>query len=163
MTPTTKKILIFGALAVAGVSLLGYQKSKRLQAIFDKMTIRPNSLPKNIEASLTQISFEIDVLLSNPTGEDFAVSGYVATLTQVMVYFRGKFLGVANVMIDEIAVPRMGQLVLQDIRVVVATKTIMSNIMTISDQLQSLGSLNINDLTFTGVVNVLGTNYEIGT
>lgn len=161
MKPSTKKVLLVGGLFAAGLSVLAYNKAKNLSGIFDQMTIRPHGIPKNIKINLTQITFDIDIVLNNPTGQDFAVSGYVATLSQVMVYFKGKFLGVANVLIDDISVPRYDSLVLKNIPVTVATSTILSNIMTIYDQLQSTTAMS--DIKFTAVVDVLGVNYEIGT
>lgn len=117
------------------------------------MTIAPAGV-RNIKVSLTSITFNLDVALKNPTGQDFAVSGYVATLKRIIINYKGQFLGVADVNIDEIGVPKFNTLVIRDLPVVVATSALLQNIMTIT-------SLDYKDLQITAVVEALGTEYTI--
>ncbi len=162
MKPLTKNLILLGGALIAGSFLIGLEKVSKLTAIFDKMTIKPNSLPRNVRASLSQIKFNIDIILSNPTKEDFAVSGYVATLSQVVVYYKGTFLGVAQVAIDQISVPAYQTLVLKNIEIVVATTTILNNVSTLATAMDNMTVNLLNDLEFVGVVEVLGSYYEIG-
>lgn len=162
MKPIVKNLLIAGALTLVGLSLLASEKIDNLIAIFDKMTIKPNSVPKNIKLlnpnkfGIPQtLSFDIDIILKNPTGEDFAASGYIADLTKVNVYYKEKFLGSANVNINEISVPKTDTLILYNIPIQVQTLNILSNAAAITN-------ININDLIFTGTIEVLGIEYEIG-
>ena len=160
MTSTIKNLLIVGGLIAAGSIVLTTRKVTKLVAIFDKMTIKPSSFPRNIRLSFQQIRFNIDIVLANPTREDFAVSGYVATLTQVAVFYKDNFLGVANVSIDEISVPAYRTLILKDIDIAVATSTALNAIPGLITQMQTMSFMD--DLKFTGVVEVLGSYYEIG-
>jgi hypothetical protein len=150
-----KKILI-GAIAVlAIIAIYGYNKAQQMTAVFGKMTIKPNSLPKAIKINLDTISFAIDILLLNPSVDDFAVTGYIATLTKVKVFYKQKYLGQAAVNIDEISVPAKGQLVLHDIPVLLPLENILSN-------LTEFLNPNMNDLSFTGIIDVAGNEFEIG-
>lgn len=126
------------------------------------MTIKPNSLPKNIRFSNPNklgipqtMNFDIDILLKNPAYEDFAVTGYVATLVQVNAFFKNKYVGSADVFIDEISVPANDILILHDIPMSVNYLNALQNI-------NDIENLTINDFSFTGVIEVLGVKYEIG-
>ncbi|HLF53533.1 hypothetical protein [Flavobacterium sp.] len=161
MKPVVKNLLIAGTIAFVGFALIAAEKAINLKAIFDQMTIKPNSLPKKFKfynpnsLGIPQtVSFAIDILLTNPTGEDFAVSGYVATLKRVNVFYQGNFLGTANVNIDEVSVLSHNTLILHDIVVEVASGNILTN-------LSAITNLSMNDLVFTGIIEVLGNEYEI--
>lgn len=149
----TKTLLIAGALAVAGFAIFSYNKVTNLIDIFSKMTIQPVGL-RNLKVSFTAITFNLDIDLKNPTSQDFAVSGYVATLKRLVINYKGQFLGVADVNIDEVAVPKFNSLRIKDLPVVVAPKTLVQNIMTIT-------SLDYKDLQITAVIEALGTEYTI--
>jgi hypothetical protein len=150
-----KKILVGVIAIVALLAIYGYKKATDLAAVFGKITIKPNSLPKAIKINLDTFSFTIDILMVNPSVDDFAVTGYIATLTKVKVFYKQKYLGEAAVNIYEISVPGKGQLVLHDIPVVLPIDNILSNA---TDFL----NLNMNDLTFTGIIDVAGNEFEIG-
>jgi hypothetical protein len=150
-----KKIL-FGVIAIISLfAIYGYKKAKDMADIFAKITVKPNSLPKDVKINFNTISFTIDILMENPTVDDFAVTGYIATLSKVKVFYKQKYLGEAKVNIYEISVPGKGQLILHDIPVVLPVDNILSNA---TDFL----NLNINDLTFTGIIDVAGNEFEIG-
>ncbi|HEX8269756.1 MAG TPA: hypothetical protein VF581_07680 [Flavobacterium sp.] len=162
MNASAKNVLIIGALILAGGVALGYKKVSNLMAIFEKMTIEPYSVPRNIRATWTQIDFNMDIILKNPTTHPFAVTGYVATLKQIMVYYKGTFLGVANLHLTEIAVPAYGSLVLPNVNIVVGTASLLSNAAALIPEMQTMSMNQLyNDLTFRGLVDVLGTQYEI--
>lgn len=162
MTPTTKKVLIVGGLVLVGYLIITAEKLMKMKAIFEKMTLTPFSIPKNIKLIKpnsfgipTTISFDIDVKMENPTGDDFAVSGQIATLKKIDISYDGKFIGTANVNIIEISVPNNNSLILHDINVEVAISNALSNI-------SSLMNMDINKITITGVIDVLGVNYNVG-
>lgn len=162
MKPIIRNLLIAGTLGIIAFGLMASDKIDQLTAIFGQMTIKPNSLPKNIRFSNPNVlgipktlSFDIDIILKNPTAEDFAVSGYVATLTNVNVYFKGKMLGNAAVNIDEVSVPSNDTMILHDINIKVEALDILQNA-------TAFQNINVNDLTFTGTIDVLGIAYEVG-
>lgn len=151
----------------AGLILTGllygtYNRAKELAEIFSHMSISPASLPKNFKLKLTRIDFTIDIKLVNPTADDFAVSGYVATLKRVLVYYRGQLIGMANVNIDEISVPRQDTMILHDVPITLSTLDLAQNITALLPQLQNLSTSTLNDLSFTGVIEAMGREYEIG-
>lgn len=153
---TTGKKILIGAIVLIGlIAIYGYNKAVAMKAVFDKIIIKPNSLPRNIKINLNTVEFIIDILLQNPSSDDFAVSGYVATLTKINVFYKNNFIGQSVVNIDEISVPAKDTLVLHDIQVVLQVDNLLSYA---ADFLQP----NINDFSFTGVVSVLGNEYEIG-
>ena len=163
MKPAVKKVLIVSTLLIAGFGMIAYEKVNRLKAIFDLMTIKPHGLPKNVGMlPFTQIYFDIDIILTNPTTEDFSASGYVVTVTEIAVFFRGRFIGHAKVDINEIDVPHKDTLILKNVHVVVATEALLENIMTLTQQLESMDSIDMDDLQFTAILEVLGNYYEIG-
>ena len=163
MKKATRTIAVIG-LATAGLLYLGYRKTKRLKAIFEQMTIRPYGLPRNMKLSnwAREISFDIDFLLENPTGDDFAFTGYVAELKQVSVYYKGQYLGSARVAISELSVPAKDRLILHDVHIVIPTTTLLDDLAELGPQLNNLNAVTVNDLRFTGLIEVLGVNYEIG-
>lgn len=157
MTPKAKKILLIVAVLAASIIAYGAYKAWQLKAIFDQMTIKPGGLPKNIKASLTNMRFELDVVLSNPTAEKFALTGYVATLKKVMVKYKGVYLGQANVNIDEIIVPDNSTAIIPNVPIDVATTALLDNLMVFTS-----GAFKLSDFEIKGEVEVLGKIYQIG-
>lgn len=154
-----KNVAIIAGLFIAGSALLAINKVKGLASIFDHMTIKPNSFPKQVKTTLTSITFNIDIRISNPTKEPFAVSGYIATLKRIDVFYKDNFIGSADLLLDEISVPANGHTILRDVRIAVAPAVLLQNIMTLAQQLTT--SMNLNDLKFIGVIDVLGTEYIV--
>ena len=131
-----------------------------LAAVFAKMTIAPNSLPKNFKISGQGITFDIDIILTNPTRADFSVSTYVATLKRILVYYKGELLGVAAVEISEIEVPNYNSLILKNVNISIPYGTVLLN----QEQLRlEFANMTLfNHLSFSGVVEAMGTEYQIG-
>lgn len=153
---TTGKKVLLGAIAIIGLmAIYGYKKAQKLYAIFEKMTIEPNSVPKILDVNLKTIKFSIDIIMRNPTVEDFAVSGYIATLTKVKMFYNNIFIGVANVSIDEISVPQQGTLILHNIPITVPITNLLN-------EANNLIDFDINKLAFTGTIQVAGNEFEIG-
>ncbi len=150
-----KKIVIGIIAIVVLIAIYGYKKATDLYEIFSKITIKPNSIPKSIKINLDTLSFKIDIIMLNPSVDDFAVTGYIATLNKVKIFYKQKYLGESDVNIYEISVPGKGQLILHDIPVVLPIDNILSNAI-------DFLNLNMNDLTFTGIIDVAGNEFEIG-
>lgn len=148
----SKNLLIAGGALVLGGMLMAYSKTQRLIQIFENMTIKPSGLPKKVKIDLQNISFDIDIVLQNPTGEDFAVSGGVATLRKLAVYYKGQFLAVANTNVQSVSVPSYDKMILHDITVVVPTTQLLSVIGS-----QSLSNVSVNDITVVGTIEAFGT------
>jgi len=159
---TTKKILIAGGLVLVGYLIITAEKLMKMKAIFEQMTLAPFSLPRNIKfinpnsfGIPTTITFDIDVKMENPTGSDFAVSGQIATLKKINLFYDGNFLGIANTNIIEVSVPNHNSMILHNINVEVAISNALNNS-------AALMNMDINKITITGVIDVLGVNYDIG-
>jgi hypothetical protein len=150
-----KKILYGSIAAIALFAIYGAKRATELAAVFNEMTIEPNSAPKKVKINLQTLSFNMDFLLSNPSNEDFAVSGYIATLKLIKVYYKGIFLGFANVNIDTVSVPSNNTMVLHDLPIQIPVKNVV-NLLT------DLLDFDFNLMTFKAIIDVAGTQFEIG-
>jgi hypothetical protein len=154
MTNKVKYILISLGIIAVGTSVIAANKIATLKNIFDKMTIVPVGISK-LKINLTSISFLLDIKITNPTGDDFAISGFsVASLRKLNIFYKGNYLGSAAANITEISIPKQNELIIHDIPVEVATQAILQNIMTITN-------ISINDITIEAVVSVAGNEYKI--
>jgi hypothetical protein len=152
---TTKKILLGSLAAVVLFAIYGAKRATELAAVFQNMTIEPNSLPKKIKTTLQTLSFNMDFLLTNASNEDFAVSGYIATLKLVKVYYKNVFLGFANVNIDTVSVPSNDTIILHDLPIQVPIRNVVN-------LLNDLLEFDFNQMTFKAIIEVAGTQFEIG-
>jgi hypothetical protein len=149
-----KIIGITVAAFLIGAAVIAANKAVKLKETFDKMTIKPVWISK-IKITLTQLSFNLDIKITNPTGDDFALSGFsAAALKRVNIFYKGTYFGSAVANITEISIPNNNELIIRNLPVVVATQNILSNIMTIEN-------ISVNDLTIQAVVTVLGKDYII--
>lgn len=157
-----------GTLLIAGgvaLLFLGYQakrKVERLAAIFSSMTIKPYGLPRDVKlVGLKNLSFVTDIILENPTAEDFSVSGYIAVLESISVHYRDRYLGSALVDVEEVSVPANRTLVLHDLKVTIATGEILDNLFDLYLALSGGGD-PWGEVTFKGVIDAPGGPYQIG-
>lgn len=163
MKPIVKKIIIASALTLLGLSLMASDKITRLSEIFERITIKPASLPKSIKfynpnnLGIPQnVSFLIDLKITNPDYESFTASGFgVAKLSTVDVFFKNNHIGTADVNLEDIDVPAQGSYILKDLKVSGNTFSILANA-------NSFQNLNLTDLQFIANIEVLGIDYEIG-
>lgn len=151
---TTKKIIIGLGAFFALTLLYGYNKVVELKAIFDKMTIEPYKFT-NIKIDFTKVTIVMDFLLANPSKQDFAVSGYVATLTKVKVFYKNIFFGIANINMDEVSVEAEHSIIIHDISIVLPIKKLVDN-------LESVLDFDEKHLSFIGIIEVAGNEFEIG-
>lgn len=157
-------------IAIAVAAVLGvaawYAKDKIETAIevFQNVSIKPFSLPKNIRFSNPNslnipqnVNFNIDIAIVNPDFRDFSASGFgVIKLASVSAYFQNALIGVANLNLEEIIVPAQSQFILQNVAMTGNTLSILQNIAAFSN-------IKLSDLKFTAIIeDVLGNQYEIG-
>lgn len=156
MTATAKKVTAIVLIGLIAIIAFGFVKAKKLKEIFDKMTITPASFPKGLDINFNEnrIKFKIDIRLTNPTKEDFNANGFIAKLSKVKVFYDNKYLGVSTVNISDISIPHQNEIILHDIDVVVD----FSNAV---DILLSLSNFSTDKLSFSGVIEVAGVEYEI--
>ena len=163
MKPAVKNLLIGTGIALAFFSFAVYDSVTTALTVFEKIGIKPISLPKKISFSNPNdlgipqnISFAIDIKIENPDFREFAVSGYgVASLKQVDIYFKDFHLGTANLELEEITVPAQSSLIIEDVPFVGNTLSVLQNATAFSN-------LSLSDLRFTGIIEALGTQYQIG-
>lgn len=163
MKPTTKKIVISALVVLAFVAVWGFNKAKTLMAIFEKITIDPSRISK-VDVSLNRIKFNIDVLLTNPTQEDFNVSGFgIATVKSVSIFYDGVYIATSNVDLSEISLPAINKIILHDIVVEVPQPLdfVANNLVLISNMFQDFKKLNIDKITTTATIQVAGQTIEI--
>lgn len=149
----TSHLIIGGVAVIGAVSYLGYKKVESLADTFDKMTIKPVGA-RNFKPSWGSLKFNLDVALHNPTAQDFAVNGMVATLKRLVMNYKGQFLGYADLNIDEISIPKFNTLVIRDLPITVGTGILIQNLLSVT-------SLDFNDLQITAVIEALGSEFTI--
>lgn len=152
MKTGTKIIIGVGAFLLL-VTYLGYAKAKKLQAIFDKILINVTGF-RNLNASLTDIRFNVDIELTNPTGEDFSVNGYFVTLTRLNFFYKGKYLATAKPQIETVLVPANNKLKISNIPVVLPTASVVAYAM-------EFLTFDINNLSVEAVIEVAGSEILI--
>lgn len=147
-----KIALGIGVATVAG-SVYAYNKVQKLIKVFEQITISPKNI-SNLKISLKQISFTTDLLFSNPTNENFDVSGYVATLVRLNFFYNGNYMATAKPIVNEITIPAQNQLLFKNIPIVLSTENLVY-------QLNDLINFDTNKLTVEAVVKVGNTEYYI--
>lgn len=149
-----KHILIASGLFIGAAAAFGYQKVKNLQAIFDKMSIKPVDI-SGLNVGAVRIKFKLDIKIVNPTNEYFSVSGAsVARLKTLSIFRNGDYLGTANLDLEEIDIPANSYKLLKYVPFEVDTLNLVTNIF-------SMASVDISQLTIVATVDVLGTEYII--
>ena len=162
MKPAVKNFLIIGGLLVTALAVAGAKKLKNLQYAFSMMTISQHGWIDPSKVELIRpfkpdgiMRFKTNVILVNKSLEDFSLNGgYVASLTKLAFIYNGTTIGFANVYINTINVPAVGQTIIENIPVELPTANILNNIANIPDM--------VNKFKIIGYVDVLGTEYIIG-
>lgn len=149
-----RTILIAAGLVVGGLAWAGYEKVKRFQAAFEKMTIYPSKIT-NIKFGFLQIDFKLSFKITNPTDEDFSVSAAgLVTLNKINVYRKGDFLGTAILNIDALELPAKQTITIENLPFSVASIAVIETALTME-------SFNVNDLTIEAIVSVMGKEFTI--
>ncbi|CAM3968889.1 hypothetical protein FLCU109888_11575 [Flavobacterium cucumis] len=150
---TRTKIIIAIVALLTLISFYGYRKAMRLKAIFEKITIAVSGF-RNLKLTLTDIRLDVDVTMLNPSGENFEVSGYIATLKRMNFFYNGKYLATAKPVLSEISIPANNQLKIANIPVVLPTASVLAFTM-------DFMSFDIDKLTVEAVIEVAGTEIYI--
>lgn len=150
---TSTKIIIGVVSLLALIAFYGYKKAMKLKDVFSKIDIKPTGF-RNLKASLTDIRLDVDVVMINPTNEDFSVSGYIANLKRLNFFYKGKFLATAKPEMAQISIPANNQLKITNIPVVLSTQAVLENTM-------EFLSFNINNLSVEAVIEVAGSEIYI--
>lgn len=150
---TKTKVIIGIVVLIALITFYGYRKAMKLRALFEKITISASGF-RNLKMSLTDIRFDIDVIMFNPSGDNFEVSGYIATLKRLNFFYNGKYLATAKPVLSEISIPANNQLKISNIPVVLPTASVVAFTM-------DFLSFDINKLTVEAVIEVAGTEIYI--
>lgn len=150
----TKNILIASGAIVAVAAWWGYNKIQKLKAVFEQMTVLPSGI-SGINITLAAIRFKLNFTINNPTAEDFSITtGKMAAIKRIIVYRKGKLLGVAQVDIDNIEIPAYAAIEIKDIELQVAVSSLLDNIMTIQ-------GISLDEITIACVVSVIGKEFTI--
>ncbi|AXG72932.1 hypothetical protein DVK85_01270 [Flavobacterium arcticum] len=150
----TKNVLIVTGFLLTGIALVAYEKIKKMQAVFDRMSIQPSGL-SNLKFGLKTISFKLGLKINNPTNQGFYVSGgSLVTLKKVDIYFKNQFLGTANVNVTSIAIPEHSSIEITGIPISMLTQNVLGNV--IGNQ-----NLDFNELTIIATLSVLGNEYIV--
>lgn len=150
---TSTKIIIGVIVFIALISFYGYRKAVKLKALFEKITISATGF-RNLKVSLNDIRLNVDVEMFNPTGDNFEVSGYIATLSRLNFFYNGKYLATAKPQLSEISIPANNQLKISNIPVVLPTASVLAYA---TDFL----TFDFNKLSVEAVIEVAGTEIFI--
>lgn len=153
MKPAVKNTIIFGGLLLGAIALFALEKVEKLKRVFEKLLIEPKNI-REVKLSLQTISFVTDILLTNPSEESFDVSGYVATLSRLNFFYKGKYLGTAKPTLTEINVPANNKLELKNIPVVLSTSSLLQNV-------SEIYAFSVDNLTVEAVITIAGKDYYI--
>lgn len=150
---TKTKIIIGIVVILVLISFYGYKKAMKLKALFEKITISPTGF-RNLKMSLSDIRLNVDVSMFNPTGDNFEVSGYIATLNRLNFFYNGKYLATAKPVLSEISIPANNELKISNVPVVLPTSSILAYAM-------EFLTFDINKLSVEAVIEVAGTEIFI--
>ena len=150
---TKTKIIIGIVVILVLISFYGYKKAMKLKALFEKITISPTGF-RNLKMSLSDIRLNVDVSMFNPTGDNFEVSGYIATLNRLNFFYNGKYLATAKPVLSEISIPANNELKISNIPVVLPTSSVLAYAM-------EFLTFDINKLSVEAVIEVAGTEIFI--
>jgi len=150
----TKKLLVAGGLTLAAFTIYGFKKVESLKAVFDRMTIKPTRV-SSIKVDLNKVSFNIDILIENPTNTGFALTGAsIASLKRIMVYRDGVSLGTVEVNMQSIDIAAYSSAAITNLPFTISTESVLYNLITAS-------SFDMNKLKIIAIVGVLGAEYVI--
>lgn len=157
MNANIKKVLYVAGGALVVSSIYGFQKVSKIKNIFDKMDIKPDSFSKfSPDFQNALIRFNLNVKLSNKVSDDLYVTGVsVATLKEIIVFYKGTYIATAKVNIIEISIPGNTDLIIKNIPVEVAGVNVLQNV-------TSFLNFDFNLITVKGVIRVLNVDYLIG-
>lgn len=130
-----------------------YKKVKTTKKVFNKLKTKVNKI-KNIAVNGKTLSFDLDVLIYNPTNDDLDVNGYTVSLDSIDIFFKNNYLGNAKTPLSEIEIPAHNQLLVKNIKVNVSLNNVLHNI-------TDFFKIKINDFRVEAKIKALGNQYTI--
>lgn len=119
-----KKYILWAGIALLAFSMMSFTKSKVQQAqrLFEQIKIAIAGVGKMGLKNLTNLWFDIDVALLNPTAEDFYITtGGVAQVKVVRIYYKEQMLGFGKTDgVYSLNLPAGGRDILKNIRIEVS-------------------------------------------
>ena len=150
----TKTIIIAAGVGAAALAYWAYRKVNSLKAVFDNMQIWPSKV-SNIKFAYPILSFNLDIAVKNPTDTSFSLTGVgVAKLSRIVVSRNGAFLGQADVDMQAIEIPAFSTSTIQNLPFKVSLLNVLSNVLADTN-------IDINQLSISAVIEVLGQSYTI--
>ncbi|RDI07036.1 hypothetical protein [Flavobacterium sp. AG291] len=152
-------IVIVGGLAILGIAVLTAKKVLVLKAVFDRMKIWPSDISNVKLKNFTELSFNLNFMLQNPTNESFSVSGAnIVTLKRVSIYKNGTYFGQADVNLTELEIPANSTTELKNLPFKVSLTSLLDNLANMTEF--DVTSITTG-LSVEAVVEVLGSEYVI--
>ena len=157
------KHLIIGGVAVLAIGLMSFTKAKISQGkeLFKRILFKV-SLPKNFDISTQRMRFYIDLILQNPTAQDFSASSAGSiSAKSYRVYVGNKLLAFGSLgSISSVTLPAGGSYTFPDIYVEIPTIELLKHAYSLTGEAdnwkklfaaqQPNGTTSLND--FTNVV-----------
>ena len=157
------KHLIIGGVAVLAIGLMSFTKAKISQGkeLFKRILFKV-SLPKNFDISTQRMRFYIDLILQNPTAQDFSASSAGSiSAKSYRVYVGNKLLAFGSLgSISGVTLPAGGSYTFPDIYVEIPTIELLKQAYSLTGEAdnwkklfaaqQPNGTTSLND--FTNVV-----------
>lgn len=150
---TGTKVLIGLGVAVSIGGIIAYNKFKKLIGTFSKIEIEPINL-RNVKIQSGIINFNVDISLSNPTSENFAIKTSIAKLEKVNFFYKGNYIATANAVFNEISIPANNKLIIKNIPVSAPVVSVLQNIFNFLD-------FKEEHLSAKAFVNVAGKQFII--
>lgn len=153
-----RTVLIVGGIAALGIIALTVNKVLVLKDVFSKMKIWPSDI-SNFKITLSEISFNLDFMIQNPTNESFAVTGAsIVRLKRVTAFKNGVYLGQAEVNLAEIEIPANSTIKLENLPFKLSLQSVLNNLANITNF--DVTALTTG-LSIEAVVDFLGQEYVI--
>ena len=148
MVDIKKKYIILGAVAVLAISFLSFTSAKISQAknLFSKLKFSFAGVGKVGIAPPAGIWLDIDLVISNPTAEDFYISSGGAIVPKVLtIYNKNELFGFASIdNLYSLEIKSGGRAYLKNIRVNLDTFSVGSAFF---DLYQKYGTANLKGYT----------------
>lgn len=147
---TTKtKIILATVLLLGGAGLYLKNKVAKLTDHFYKLVNSPAGF-SGLDINLQRIKVNVDVKISNPTADDFYVSGLgVAKLSKLDFFYKNVYLATATLDKKELSIPANGFVIIPAVPIEANFDNVVSN-------LENFLTFNINDLSINSTITTIG-------
>lgn len=150
-----RKHIVIGGLMVLAISLMSFAGAKKAQAsqVFEKIVFKIVGI-RNVDLNWSRLKFHFDLMLMNPTANDFSLSSAGAIRGKAYRVYRGNQLLVSGTLnnIGNVNLPAGGSQVFKDILVEIPIATVGQELLNMVGGFQGLTNLdnikNINYMQF---------------